>query len=49
MSETGLSPGRYLVTATLDTGEPELTVGEAAFVWPMPGSKPMPLAENPPR
>jgi P pilus assembly chaperone PapD len=49
MSETGLSPGRYLVTATLDTGEPELTVGEAAFVWPMPVSKPMPLAENPPR
>lgn len=49
MSEAGLSPGRYLVTATLDTGEPELTVGEATFVWPMPGTVPLPLADNPPR
>jgi P pilus assembly chaperone PapD len=44
MSEAGLSPGRYLVTATLDTGEPELTVGEATFVWPLPGAAPLPLA-----
>lgn len=29
-----LSPGRYAVTATLDTGEPELTVGEVRIVWP---------------
>jgi P pilus assembly chaperone PapD len=49
MSQAGLSPGRYLVTATLDTGEPELTVGEATFVWPMPGTVPLPLADNPPR
>jgi P pilus assembly chaperone PapD len=49
MSQAGLSPGRYLVTATLDTGEPELTVGEATLVWPMPGTVPLPLADNPPR
>ena len=49
MSQAGLSPGRYLVTATLDTGEPELTVGEATFVWPMPGTVPLPLADYPPR
>lgn len=49
MSEAGLSPGRYLVTATLDTGEPELTVGEATFAWPLPGTVPLPLADNPPR
>jgi hypothetical protein len=49
MSEAGLRPGRYLVTATLDTGEPELTVGEATFVWPLPGATPAPLAGDPPR
>ena len=49
VSQAGLSPGRYLVTATLDTGEPELTVGEATFVWPMPGSAPLPLAGDPAR
>lgn len=46
-SEAGLSPGRYLVTATLDTGEPELTVGEAAFAWPMVATGSMPLAGTP--
>ena len=45
----GLAPGRYLVTATLDTGEPELTVGEASFTWPMPAAATLPLANNPPR
>ncbi len=49
MSQAGLSPGRYLVTATLDTGEPELTVGEANFLWPMPGTAPLPLAGDPSR
>ena len=49
MSQAGFGPGRYMVTATLDTGEPELTVGEATFVWPMPGAVPLPLADNPPR
>jgi len=40
------APGRYLVTATLDTGEPELTVGEASFTWP-PAAPTLPLADNP--
>ena len=29
-----LSPGRYLASATLDTGGPELTVAEGRFDWP---------------
>ena len=29
-----LSPGRYLTSATLDTGGPELTVAEGQFEWP---------------
>lgn len=33
---SGLKPGRYTATATLDTGEPELMVGETGFGWPMP-------------
>lgn len=31
---TALSPGRYTVTATVDTGEPELIVGETVTEWP---------------
>ena len=47
MSNAGLAPGRYLATATIDTGEPELTVGETVFVWPMPRTMPAPaLAET---
>jgi len=46
-SLAGLVPGHYLVTATLDTGEPELTVGEASFTWPMPAAATLPLAEDP--
>ena len=42
----GLMPGRYLATATLDTGEPELMVGEAWFLWPVPGPGPPPLAQS---
>ena len=42
-------PGRYTATATLDTGQPELTVGEATFTWPMPASAPLPLATDPSR
>lgn len=30
-----LAPGRYAVTATLDTGEPELIVGETSVAWPL--------------
>jgi hypothetical protein len=30
-----LPPGRYAVTATLDTGEPELIVGETSVKWPL--------------
>jgi hypothetical protein len=29
-----LAPGRYLASATLDTGGPELTVAEGTFAWP---------------
>ena len=29
-----LAPGRYLASATLDTGGPELTVAEGTFEWP---------------
>lgn len=29
-----LAPGRYLASATLDTGGPELTVAEGTFQWP---------------
>jgi len=43
-----LKPGRYTVTATLDSGEPELMVGEASFRWPMPRRPSGPLAERAP-
>lgn len=43
-----LKPGRYTVTATLDSGEPELMVGEASFRWPMPRRPSGPLAERSP-
>lgn len=32
---TPLAPGRYAVTATMDTGEPELIVGETSVQWPV--------------
>lgn len=40
-----LSPGRYLARVTLDTGEPELLVGEKWFEWPQTDVPP-PLAES---
>jgi len=39
-----LAPGRYTVTATLDTGEPSLIVGEAQVRWPLAPSLPLPVA-----
>ena len=42
--DSRLAPGRYLVTATLDTGEPELIVGETEVRWPLPKPVPLPLA-----
>jgi hypothetical protein len=37
-----LHPGRYVLTATLDTGEPELTVGESRIDWPFaPSIRPL--------
>ena len=39
-----LAPGRYTVTATLDTGEPELIVGETRVRWPMTPMAPLPVA-----
>ena len=32
-SDAGLAPGRYKVTATLDSGQPELLVGETWMEW----------------
>ncbi len=32
--DSPIAPGRYRATATLDTGEPELIVGETEFRWP---------------
>ena len=45
---TAWKPGRYTVTATLDTGEPELMIAEATFVWPPLGPSPLPIAERSP-
>jgi hypothetical protein len=39
-------PGRYLATATLDTGAPELTVVEGHFEWPLPRARTL-AAERP--
>src|SRR5262249_37438399 len=39
-----LAPGRYTVTATLDTGEPDLIVGETRVRWPMTPAVPLPVA-----
>lgn len=39
-----LAPGRYTVTATLDTGEPELIVGESGVRWPIVPPVPLPVA-----
>jgi len=33
-----LIPGEYRVTMSLDTGEPQLLVGETGFRWPLPGT-----------
>jgi len=41
----GLSPGRYTVTATLDTGEPQLLVGETRVQWPVESQR-SPLAHS---
>ncbi len=35
-----LAPGRYTVTATLDTAEPELIVGETEVRWPLAPAQP---------
>lgn len=39
-----LAPGRYAVTATLDTGEPELIVGETGVRWPLTTPPAQPVA-----
>jgi P pilus assembly chaperone PapD len=41
---TPLGAGRYTVTATLDTGEPELLVGETEVRWPIPRPAVLPVA-----
>ncbi len=40
------NPGRYTAAATLDTGDPELMVGETSFTWPMPRPAPAPVAQQ---
>jgi len=47
--DTRVPPGLYTVTATLDTGEPELIVGETGVRWPLPRLVPAPLAQQDPR
>jgi P pilus assembly chaperone PapD len=44
-----LPPGRLQAIATLDTGEPELTVGEKWFQWPLHPPAALPLAQQLPR
>jgi hypothetical protein len=41
-----LPPGRYTALATLDTGQPELMLGETVFQWPPAAA---PLAQRSPR
>jgi hypothetical protein len=41
-----LAPGRYLATATLDTGAPELTVAEGLFVWPTVRARPLAVEQR---
>lgn len=43
-SQAGLSPGDYIAAATLDTGQPELTIGERSFRWRGPGPVELPIA-----
>jgi hypothetical protein len=45
---SGLKPGHYAATVTLDTGEPELMVGETAFEWLGKPVDPRSLAADPP-
>jgi hypothetical protein len=40
------TPGRYTVTATLDTGEPELIVGETEVRWPIVAPLALPVASG---
>ena len=41
-----VTPGRYTVTASLDTGEPDLIVGETVLTWPLPRPVPLPVAQQ---
>jgi hypothetical protein len=41
-----LAPGRYLATATLDTGAPELTVAEGNFAWPSPRARALAIEQR---
>jgi P pilus assembly chaperone PapD len=45
----GLAPGTYLVTAEIDTGEPELLVGEAHVQWPLRPRETMIATDDAPR
>lgn len=51
MCRSGLKPGRYSATATLDSGEPTLMVGETSFEWPArpPDSRTMASDSDSPR
>jgi hypothetical protein len=41
-----LARGRYMVTATIDSGEPELIVGETLLRWPILPQFPLPVAAS---
>lgn len=45
---SGLRPGRYTATATLDSGEPTLIVGETTFEWAARAPDPRSLASSAP-
>jgi len=47
-SRAGLSPGDYIAAATLDTGLPELIIGERRFRWPPEHPIEPPVAQSDP-
>jgi len=47
-SQAGLSPGDYIAAATLDTGQPQLTIGERSFRWSTAGPVEPPVATSDP-
>ena len=44
--DSRVAPGRYTVTASLDTGEPELIIGETVLNWPLSAPARPPVAQQ---